>query len=696
MLLAAAEAVRPTERLTVSAAAAKYRKIRNPGSFIGDWDNSVAPYLVEIMDTLTSLQHEAVIFAGPARCGKSDMFQNWLTSTAICDPADMMVVHMTQSTARDWSQSDLAKALRHTPELGARLIPGKQNDNVYDKKFTTGMRLIVRWPSITELSGKTIPRCWLMDLDRMEDDVDGEGSPFALTIKRNETFGRFGMTVAESSPGREVMNAKWIRTSAHEAPPVSGGILPLYNRGDRRRFYWQCIECKGAFEPDFRYLDYPDSADAQEAAALATMKCPHCAHRYWHDPQKQGGEGPSKNEMNQLLAWGGHAVWLKDGEMLSPEGLITGTPARSKWASFWLKGAAACFSNWEKLVFNYLKAEEEYEKTGSEEALKTTVNVDQGNAYTPKTQANARLPETLKDRARELGLKKVPFGARALCAFVDVQKNRFIVQVHGVGVGGDTFVVDRFEIKKAANRVDADGDRDRVAPGSYIEDWKLLIPEVLEKTYELNDGSGRRMSLKYVFCDSGGSEGVTANAYDFVRFLRDDEDANIHYGRFRLLKGDPMRAQPRVQLRFPDSERKDRHAGARGEIAVLFINSNLVKDQLDHLLDRTTPGGGMIHFPEWLPDSFYVELTAEVRDPKGKWENPSKRRNESWDFLYYQLAVNAWSGMGIENVDWRSPPGWLEEWDDNDLVFMPEREPVPFKPKEDDMPDFAALAKKLA
>ena len=43
-----------------------------------------------------------------------------------------------------------------------------------------------------------------------------------------------------------------------------------------------------------------------------------------------------------------------------------------------MAAAAAAFSSWQELVLNYLKATKEYQRTGSEEALKTTVNVDQG------------------------------------------------------------------------------------------------------------------------------------------------------------------------------------------------------------------------------------------------------------------------------------------------------------------------------
>ena len=52
IIVAAAEQVRPPERLTVSEAAHKYRRLHNIGSYSGPWLNEMTPYLVEPMDCL--------------------------------------------------------------------------------------------------------------------------------------------------------------------------------------------------------------------------------------------------------------------------------------------------------------------------------------------------------------------------------------------------------------------------------------------------------------------------------------------------------------------------------------------------------------------------------------------------------------------------------------------------------------------
>lgn len=694
MIVQTAQAVRPPERLTVSEAAALHRKLNNPGAYVGDWLNETTPYLVEPQDVLSDTAFTGMIFAGPAQSGKTDVFLNWVAHSVICDPADMMLVQTSQTTARDFSMRRIDRLHRHSPDVGSKLIHRKDADNTYDKQYISGMLLSLSWPAINELSGKPIPRLWLTDYDRMPEDIDGEGAPYDLAKKRATTFGSFGMCVAESSPGYAVDNPKWMSGSKHEAPPTKG-ILALYNRGDRRRWYWRCVECGQPFEPDFNLLSYPDSADIMEAAEMVTMKCPHCEIDYHHEP----ADGlPGKYEMNLS------ARWVKDGQFWMPDNTMSGTAIRSSIASFWLKGAVASFLSWKDLVFNYLTAEKEYENTGSEEALKTTVNTDQGHPYTPKLLSSERVPEELKSRARPFGLKEVPPGVRFLIATIDLQKNRFVVQVHGTGEGRDVWIVDRFEIKKS-KRFDEDGERLWVNPGAYPEDWKLLVEEVLLKTYPLMDGSGRRMAIKFTVGDSGGSEGFTSNAYDFVRWLRkgpeEGEDAAPYVwedglaNRFLLLKGGSVKTAPRIRLTYPDSQRSDRTAGARGEIPVLSLNTNTLKDMLDKMLDRKEPGG-RINFPEWLDDNFYTELTVEVRDPNKGWLNPRHYRNESWDLLVYYLAATLTRHIGLEHLSWESPPGWAEEWDVNDLVFDPVEKTKPFEAKEKPKTSLSDLASSLA
>lgn len=702
LILNSAEAVRPAKRLTVSEAAEIHRRINNPGSYVGPWKNETTPYLVEPMDTLQSQQFTGMVFAGPAQTGKTDMFLNWITFSTICDPADVMLIQTSRTTSRDFSIRRIDRLHRHSPDVGAMLAPTVQSDNTFDKMYRSGMMLNLSWPAINELSGRPIPRLWLTDYDRMSMNVDGEGSPFDLARKRATSFRSHGMCAAESSPGFTVENPKWVRQTRHQAPPTDG-ILSLYNRGDRRRWYWFCHKCGSPFEPAFNLLEWPDSDDFMESAEQAYLPCPFCGHHHYHD--RTVGNA-SKFEMNK------EGRWLPDNCQFNEKREVVGRPFRTTIASFWVKGVAASFADWKTLVFNYLSAEHEYLQTGSEEALKTTVNTDQGEAYTPKVLANTRVPEEIKARAKPLGQREVPPGVRFLIATIDVQKNRFVVQVHGIYPNGDKLVLDRFDVRKS-KRLDEDGEALWVKPGSYPEDWKLLGEQVLDKSYPLGDGSGLRMPIRFTVCDSAGKDGATSNAYNFVRWLRlgdkDDiekteeergeigeYDWDINWrGRFMLLKGASTLTAPRIKIDYPDSQRKDRHAGARGEIPVLFINTHEMKNQINNQLDRTEPGGQII-FPNWLDDNFYIELTVEVKDATKGWINPKNYRNESWDLLAYCEAALLTPTIRFTHINWEEPPGWAAEWDMNDLVFDPEVVDKRFEAEEKPKRRLSDLASKLA
>lgn len=670
MIARTAEAVQPAERLSVVEFADRHRWLNVPNAYVGPflWDKT--PYMREPAEVLTSREYTSMVFVGPARTGKSDVLFNWCGQTILSDPTSMMIIHMTREAARDWSQGDFRKFLRDNPIVGDLLAGGKKSRNTHDVTFASGMRILIKWPAISELSGKTIQRLWLADYDRMPSDVEKEGSPFELAKKRATTFGRNGMTVAESSPGFEITDPKWTAKTPHEAPPVMGGVLPLYNEGDRRRYQWKCPQCAEWFEPTFALMDIPKSNDKMEAAEAATLVCPHDGFPI---------TGDMKYELNI------NGMWLPEGMHIDSFGQLQGQKIRTDRASFWLKGPAAGLSEnpgFRDIVFKYLKAEETYKKTRAEESLKNVVNLDLGEPYLPKALSSSREPDLLKERAEDWGTSAeeptVPTGAHFLVASVDVQKTAFVCQVHGYGPEGEVWFVDMFKIRKS-KRLDEDGDPILVDPAAYPEDWDLLVEEVIERSYPLSDSSGRRMQIKATACDSGGREGVTANAYEFWRRLRYDEEGRNHHFRFHLVKGTGTDSAPLFRTTYPDSGQTGAKAIAKGDVPVHFLNSNQWKDTIHSKMGRPNPGPNFVHFPRWAPDWLYSQLTTEVRIEGKGWQNPAARRNEAWDLFYYAEAIQKHPTLSVDRIDWARPPAWAEEWDKNSLVMKAGDDPT-FKP----------------
>ncbi|HAV8831682.1 TPA: hypothetical protein JLE21_000482 [Escherichia coli] len=280
--------LRAPRRMRVADAVAQYMRVPMGAGNSVPWDPLVAPYVIEPMNCLASREYDAVIFVGPARTGKTiGLIDGWVIYNVICDPADMLIIQMTEEKAREHSKKRLARTFRVSPEVVSRLSPNKNDNNVYDRTFLAGNYLKIGWPSVNIMSSSDYKCVALTDYDRFPEDIDGEGDAFSLASKRTTTFMSSGMTLVESSPGRDVKDVKWRRTSPHEAPPTTG-ILSLYNRGDRRRWYWPCPHCGEYFQPCGDVVaGFRDIADPVLASEAAYIQCPSCSGRIMPEQKRE-------------------------------------------------------------------------------------------------------------------------------------------------------------------------------------------------------------------------------------------------------------------------------------------------------------------------------------------------------------------------------------------------------------------------
>ncbi|HFI7355586.1 TPA: phage terminase large subunit family protein [Escherichia coli] len=639
--------LRAPRRMQVADAVAQYMRVPMGAGNSVPWDPLVAPYVIEPMNCLASREYDAVIFVGPARTGKTiGLIDGWVIYNVICDPADMLIIQMTEEKAREHSKKRLARTFRVSPEVVSRLSPNKNDNNVYDRTFLAGNYLKIGWPSVNIMSSSDYKCVALTDYDRFPEDIDGEGDAFSLASKRTTTFMSSGMTLVESSPGRDVKDVKWRRTSPHEAPPTTG-ILSLYNRGDRRRWYWPCPHCGEYFQPCGDVVaGFRDIADPVLASEAAYIQCPSCSGRIMPE---------QKRELN------GRGVWLRDGESINADGSRYGDPRRSRIASFWMEGPAAAYQTLSQLVYKLLTAEQEYETTGSEETLKTVINTDWGLPYLPRASMEQRKSELLEQRAEPVLSRSVPDGVNFLVATVDVQAGRhrrFVVQVTGYGSRGERWIIDRYNITQSL-RGDSDGESQRIDPASYPEDWDVLLTDVFHKSWPLASDPSQQMRLMAMAVDSGGEDGVTDNAYKFWRRCRRDGLGK----RIYLFKGDSIRRAKLITRTFPDNTgRTGRRAQAAGDVPLWLLQTDALKDRVNNALWRDSPGPGYVHFPDWLGSWFYDELTYEERSSDGKWSKPGRGANEAFDLMVYAEALVILHGY--EKIRWPDAPEWgsRETW----------------------------------
>jgi len=655
-LLPVVDIVRPPKRLTVTECAEEYVYLKDE-SYTGYYPSALAPLMGEPADCLTSRYFDSVILAAGVQNGKTQsVILNGAAHKIVADPMDVMIVEKDMASANDFSVRRLDRMLNNSPKLKELLLPGRTSDTVFRKKFKSGQLLNVGWPSRNQLAGKPIGFMLGTDYDRWPDDVGGEGSGFDQMKKRTTTYMSKAMCAVESTPSKEVEDPKWQAKEEfpHEAPPTRG-ILGLYNTGDRRMVYAKCPHCEEYFcpspNPD-ETLFLPEADSVEERADQIALICSNCeGHITLHHERE----------------FRSTAVWLKEGQTIDSDGTIRGEGRKSRRASFWCAGWFASFNSWYEIALTYARAEDQYIRSGDEEALKNCYNQEFVYPYIPKSRrSRAANYDILKDRSLDNDRFTVPEGVRTILTSVDVQggkNSRFEVGVFGLGAENRLWPMDRYAIRET----DRSGTTDRVQPSVYEEDWDLLNAKITA-TFKISDGS--ELMNHYLVVDCGGEPGVYDNALNWYRSLKPELQNKCYLVRGQggeAVKKKIKENNDKVILSWPDSrEQSNRKVSSKGDVPVLMINTDRFKDDIMGQLERDFDGWGYVQFPRYYKDIHYEELlNSEIREPHG-WEPIRGKANETLDLFVYALAI--WHHLGGHDINWQRPPLWAAELDKNSNV----------------------------
>ncbi|MDT1061893.1 terminase gpA endonuclease subunit [Paracoccus sp. CPCC 101403] len=646
----------PPSRVSVTDAAERSLRVPIAGRW-GGYDRNVAPYTVEPQDISQSRRFKGVIFVGPSQSGKSQMLLSVAAHAITCAPGPVQLIHMTKTDADAWVEEKLDPAILNSPLLAERLGKARE-DSTFSRKRFKGMRLGIGYPVPNQLSSRSQRMVLLTDYDHMPQRLGPkdapEASPWGMALQRIRTFLSRGCVFAESTPAFPVDEMMMRPASAlepHLLPATTGGIVNLYNEGTRGRWYWQCMDCDGLYEPSFARLDYDRDLDPGEAGDMAVMVCPHCgsvlSHRH-------------KPEMNRR-AMSHHGGWLHEGREVDEETgqrrlvriddpLVRNTP----FASYAFNGAAAAFSSWSGLVERYETARRAFEISGDDLDFAGVHYTEIGVPYQrPKDDDEDALTlEMLQQHALSLPKRIAPSWARFITVQVDVQGNRFEVMVMAWGEDGQRVAIDRYAIHQppdhAPNAKGDDGKYRAVDPGRYAQDADVLA-ELADLVFPV-DGTDRGLKPLAVVIDFNGPKGWSDNAEKFWR----KQNREGQGGKFFLSIGrGGFNQRDRVWHEAP--ERSSGGGKGRG-IKLLNMAVDRLKDSVIAALGRTDTPVGAQHIPQWMGAEHLAEHLAEIRGEKG-WElKKGVLRNESLDHSVQGLAMA--EHKGLNRVNWEAPPEW--------------------------------------
>jgi phage terminase large subunit GpA-like protein len=254
----------------VSEWAASYYRVAK-GPLRGAWDNAVAPYAVEIMDSFCDPTVWKIVVVGPTQATK--------TEAVIVIPLlyflfhcglDVLLMLPTQELAQSVWRERIEPAICDNTELRQMLLPVNLAGRSGEHYFANGTTLsMIGADSIARLASRTFPVVLADEVDKYKPQLGEEADPLSLLIRRTDAF----------AATRKVGICCTVTTE-------DGRIWKEYQAGDQRHYHVPCPDCTEAHVLNYDNLRY-DATVGADAVRLATKyKCPRC-RRPWDDQQRR-------------------------------------------------------------------------------------------------------------------------------------------------------------------------------------------------------------------------------------------------------------------------------------------------------------------------------------------------------------------------------------------------------------------------
>ncbi|WP_437832206.1 phage terminase large subunit family protein [Niallia taxi] len=546
------EILPPPPELTVSEWADTYRRLSSEASAEpGQWRTSRAPYQREIMDAVTSRDYEDIVIMASAQVGKSEIINNIAGYHMHQDPAPILLIQPTVDKAKDYSKERIAPMIRDTPVLRNLVSDSKSRDS-----------------GNTVLS-KSFPGGFLA--------LTGANSPAGLASKPirvvlADEVDRF--PVSAGSEGDPVNLAEKRTTTFYNrkkikvSTPTNKGASRIekeFEKSTKEYYNLPCPSCK----------EYQPLKWAQIHFETVEHACKEC--------------GALHNEYEWKLQKG---KWIAE----NPKARIRG---------FHLNELLSPWKKWKEIIQAFKDAKED-----GPEAMKVWVNTSLGETW--EEQGEQLDDSDLFNRTEEY-TADVPEGVKILTASVDVQDDRFEIEVVGWGLGKESWGIEYHTIRGNL---------------SQPKIWEEL-DEYLSRSWSKNDGS--KFSILCTCMDSGGH--YTQEVYKFTkaretRRIYAIKGKSTGKGEYDPLVAGTTRAKPSKTL-------------------LVHLGVNEGKSKVMSNLKITEFGPNYCHFPKGkgYNEEYFKGLTAERLETRYERGVPyqvwvkTRARNEPLDLRVYNTAA---------------------------------------------------------
>lgn len=554
-----AKILAPPPTLKISQWADRYRVLSSESSAeAGKWNTARSEYQREIMDCIIKSDIEDVVVMSSAQVGKTEILLNVIAYFIDYDPSPMILIQPTDLLAQSFSKDRLSPMIRDTPKLKNKIADAKSRDGentILHKKFVGGHITMIGANTPTNLASRPIRIVLCDEVDRYPASAGKEGDVIKLAEKRTNNF----------------WNRKKIKVST---PTIKGqsAIEKEYQSSSQGEWCVYCPSCDMIQRYDFKRLRFDD----------AKMKC-ICCNEYFSKTEWESKKG----------------IWIHQ----YPE---------NKKRGFHLNEMASSWRSWEEIIKDFKNANDDFKNTGSYEALKVFVNTALGESW--ELRGKSADDDSLIIR-RELYSADLPEGVLLLTAGVDVQDDRFEIEVVGWGKGYESWGIQYHKI---------------YCNPAKQESWEKL-EKFLENEYYFEKGNSLLIAAACI--DTGGHH--TDESYHFLNKM---EKKNKRIYGVKGMGG----------AGFPLIYKESRNTKNKVKIFILGVDAG--KEKIFARLQIEEIGAGYCHFPlneEKKYDEIYMKglnseqlVTSIVNGrAKNKWVKKSGTRNEPLDLRNYATAA---------------------------------------------------------
>lgn len=381
--------LKPPPDITMTEWADTYRFLSPESSAEpGRWHTYKTPYMAAIMDAISDVRVQKVVFMSAAQLAKTEgAILNTIGFFMHYDPSPIMVMQPTIQMAETFSKDRLTPMLRDTPALRDRVNDKSRTsgNTILQKIFPGGHVTMVGANSPSSLASRPIRILLADEIDRYPATAGNEGDPLLLAGKRLTTF--------------------WNKKEICVSTPTIKGLSRIeveFEHSTQEEWNVPCPEC-GEYQP----LEWANIIFDKENIDEISCACTKC------------GVVSSEYEWKEQFTKGK---------------FIANFPDR-KVRGFHLNALASLFVEWREIAQKFITANEE-KKKGNIELLKVWTNTEMGQTW---EESGEQIEEKTFLKRREKYNCEVPEDVICLTAGVDTQDNRFEVEVVGWGEGKENW-----------------------------------------------------------------------------------------------------------------------------------------------------------------------------------------------------------------------------------------------------------------